>query len=157
MPDQPSPIPWRHRLRLSVRALIALVMAIGVFLGWYVRTVQVQQDAVAAIKKAGGAVAYDWEWGNHNPDIINPNGKPRAQDRIHRGCKNLVLVSERTCRPPTPIQTVSTGFSAKKVRDDVRCLTRGAGVSRNMISALRYDPCTKPGRLRAARIDFASN
>ena len=78
MPDQPLPMPWWHRLRLSVRALIALVMAIGVFLGWYVRTVQVQRDAVAAIKKAGGAVAYDWEWGNYNPDIIDSNGKPRA-------------------------------------------------------------------------------
>jgi hypothetical protein len=78
MPDQPLPMPWWHRLRLSVRALIALVMAIGVFLGWYVQAVQVQRDAVAAIKKAGGAVAYDWEWGNDNPDIINPNGKPRA-------------------------------------------------------------------------------
>ena len=56
MPDQPSAMHWWHRLRLSVRALIALVMAIGVFLGWYVRTVQVQRDAVAAIKRAGGAL-----------------------------------------------------------------------------------------------------
>ena len=33
---------------------------------------------MAAIKKAGGAVAYDWEWGNYNSDIIDPNGKPRT-------------------------------------------------------------------------------
>src|SRR4051812_36275389 len=70
---------WRgSRIRLSLRGLMALVMLFGIWMGWYVRRVQVQRDAVAAIKRAGGTVAYDWEWSHYNPDIINLNGKPRA-------------------------------------------------------------------------------
>ena len=82
MTDQPPRQPgWRlPRIRLSLRALMCLVLVFGCWVGWYVRTVQVQRDAVAAIKKAGGAVAYDWEWGNYNSDIIDPNGKPRRRD-----------------------------------------------------------------------------
>ena len=80
MPDQTEPRPgWRlPRIRLSVRALMLLILVFGCWLSWYVRRVQVQRDAVAAIKRAGGSVAYDWEWGNYNPDIIDPYGKPRA-------------------------------------------------------------------------------
>jgi len=62
MPAGPVLRPWRRYLRFSVRGLIVLVLVIGVGLGWMVRvvrTAQIQRDAVAAIKNAGGMVAYD--------------------------------------------------------------------------------------------------
>ena len=46
-----------------------MVLVIGGWLGWLVRRVQIQQNAVAAIKNAGGTVVYDLEWrnGGSNP------------------------------------------------------------------------------------------
>src|SRR4051794_16010484 len=52
------------RVQSSVRALMALVLALGVGLGWFVHRAQVQRDAVAAILRAGGRVSYDWQWNN---------------------------------------------------------------------------------------------
>jgi internalin A len=67
--------PWRRYLRFSVRALIVLVLLIGAGLGWLVHQAHVQRDAVAAIREAGGAVRYDWEWSNGNS---LPGGEPWA-------------------------------------------------------------------------------
>jgi hypothetical protein len=81
MTDQTGPRPWWHlsRVRLSLRALMFIVMVIAIWFGRYVISVRVQQDAVAAVRKVGGAVAYDWDWGSpYDPNIIFPNGKPRA-------------------------------------------------------------------------------
>ncbi len=64
---------WRRLLRFSVRGLIVLVLVIGVWLGWLVRNAWIQREPVAAIQKAGGNVAYDWEW-NNGPSISG--GKP---------------------------------------------------------------------------------
>jgi internalin A len=63
MPDQAKPVarPWQRFLRLSVRALIVVVLVIGAGLGWLVRSARIQRDAVAAITAAGGSVEYDWE------------------------------------------------------------------------------------------------
>jgi hypothetical protein len=57
---------WRHRLRISVRVLIALVLLIDGGLGWFVRDAQVQRDAVHVLRSApghgsSGHVLYDWE------------------------------------------------------------------------------------------------
>jgi hypothetical protein len=68
----------RRRFRLSVRATMAVVLAIAVGLGWYLHTVRTQQAAVRAIKEAGGSVSYDWEWGNYDPNISSTMGKSRA-------------------------------------------------------------------------------
>jgi hypothetical protein len=62
-------------VRFSVRALIVLVLLIGAGLGWLVRSAHVQRDAVAAIRRAGGSVSYDWEW-NNGKSV--PGGKPWA-------------------------------------------------------------------------------
>ena len=66
MSSQPNPVPrpWRRFLQFSVGGLIVLVIVIGAGLGWIVHQAHVQRDAVAAIKKAGGGIAYDWEWWN---------------------------------------------------------------------------------------------
>ncbi len=53
--------PWGSSLRFSVRGLIVVVLVIGGWMGWMVRCARIQREAVAAIKKAGGGVCYDWE------------------------------------------------------------------------------------------------
>jgi hypothetical protein len=81
MTDQTQPRPWWGfpRFRLSLRVVMLLVMVTAVCLGRYVVRVRVQRDAVAAIHRAGGSVAYDWEWGTpYNSQIIDANAKPRA-------------------------------------------------------------------------------
>jgi Leucine rich repeat len=59
--------------RLSVRSFILLVLVIGAGLGWIVRRAHFQRDVVAAIRKAGGDVCYDWRW--RDGHLIR-NGKP---------------------------------------------------------------------------------
>jgi hypothetical protein len=56
--------PWWARVRFRLRVLIVVVLAIGGSLGWIVNRARVQREAVAAIRRAGGFVAYDWEWQN---------------------------------------------------------------------------------------------
>jgi internalin A len=54
---------WSRFLpRLSVRALMVLVLAIGGGLGVMIQQARVQREAVAAIVRAGGTVGYDWQW-----------------------------------------------------------------------------------------------
>ncbi len=66
MIGQVKPIahPWQRFLRFSVRGLIVLVLVIGAWLGWLVRSARIQREAVAAIKQDGGRVSYEWELRN---------------------------------------------------------------------------------------------
>lgn len=73
--DHPPQKRWRNYLRLSLRALIVLVLVIGGSLGWVVHSARVQRDAVAAIRDLGGTVSYDWE---RKDGRSVPNGKPWA-------------------------------------------------------------------------------
>ena len=61
MPTEPVSLSWRRFLRFSLRGLIVLVLVIGVWVGWIVRSARIQRAAVAVITQAGGRVAYDWE------------------------------------------------------------------------------------------------
>ena len=63
MTEPQSPRPWWRKLRpsLSLRMLMAFVLAIGVGLGWVVHRARLQRQAVEAITKAGGRVFYDWQ------------------------------------------------------------------------------------------------
>ena len=59
------PIEWRwYRVRLSIRAMIVLVVVVGCALGWVVHRTRVQRDAVNAVMRVGGRgeVSYDWEY-----------------------------------------------------------------------------------------------
>ena len=58
MPADPVSRPWRRFLRFSVRGMIVLVLVVGGWLGWIVRSARIQREAVAAIEKAGGEVEY---------------------------------------------------------------------------------------------------
>ncbi len=71
--------PWRRFLRFSVRGLIVVVLVIGGWLGWIVRSARIQREAVAAITNAGGTVTYNWEWKNGKS---TPGGKPWAPKRL---------------------------------------------------------------------------
>jgi hypothetical protein len=53
--------PWLRLMRISVRGLSAFVLLLGVWLGWLVRSAEIQRDAVTAIERAGGIVRYDWQ------------------------------------------------------------------------------------------------
>ena len=63
MTDRPKPIAgrWKSHIRLLLQVLAVLVVAIGGWTGWILYTARVQNDAVAAIERAGGVVGYDWE------------------------------------------------------------------------------------------------
>jgi internalin A len=71
--EKARPRPWWTYLRLSLRGLIVLVLVIGGGLGWIVNRAKVQRDAVAAIKRAGGEVFYEWDM---KGGMEIPNGKP---------------------------------------------------------------------------------
>lgn len=60
-PDQHRTRSWLHRppVRLSVRALMTIVLISGSGLGWIAYRARVQREAVAAIEGAGGQVFYD--------------------------------------------------------------------------------------------------
>lgn len=50
----------RRLVRLSVRALMAVVLVVGGGLGWMAERARVQRDAASAIVRAGGSVSYSW-------------------------------------------------------------------------------------------------
>jgi internalin A len=60
MSTGPVSRPWRRFLRFSVRGMIVVVLLMGGWLGWIVRSARIQREAVAAIESAGGHVWYDW-------------------------------------------------------------------------------------------------
>jgi hypothetical protein len=64
--------------------LMLLVLVFGCWLGWYVGSVREQQRAVDAIKRAGGVVSYDWNWGNYNPDLLDFSGRRRPSKWLLR-------------------------------------------------------------------------
>lgn len=53
--------PWWNYLRISVRALIVVILAVGCCLGWFVRSARNQRDAVAALGRTRSGVFYDWQ------------------------------------------------------------------------------------------------
>jgi hypothetical protein len=77
MPVQPIPKSSRRWFRFSVRGLIVLVLVIGGWLGWMVRSANVQREAITMIKRAGGLVQYDWELYR---GLTIPGAKPPAPD-----------------------------------------------------------------------------
>ena len=109
MIDEPRPrTRWRlPRVRVSVRALMGVVLVLGVVLGSYVRSVQIQRAAVAAIRRAGGSFAYDWQWGPRKPDMFIYTGKPLCTEWLAKVVPadyvaNVVLVDLNARRANRP-------------------------------------------------------
>jgi hypothetical protein len=66
---------------LSVRGLMLLVLVMGGSLGWYIRDVRLQRAAVAAVERARGRVAYEWQYKGDEPDA---RGEPWAPDWLRK-------------------------------------------------------------------------
>jgi hypothetical protein len=79
MPTGDNALARRRYLRFSVRGLILVVLAMGVWLGWLVRSARIQREAVAAITKAGASVEYNRGW--TSGDYI-PGRKPSKPGRL---------------------------------------------------------------------------
>lgn len=60
------------RPRFTLRVTIALILAIGVALGWIAHRARVQREAVEAIIRAGGEVTYDYQVPNYNAGPRGP-------------------------------------------------------------------------------------
>ena len=81
---------WPERyLRLSVRAMIGLILLLALGFGWIANRAGVQREAVAAIERAGGKVWYQWEWLDDDADRrasrIGPNGSSMPSVSITSG------------------------------------------------------------------------
>jgi hypothetical protein len=63
--------------------MMTLVLILGGGFGFLVQRAHRQRDAVAAIRKAGGDVTYDWEWkdGQYYP-VRNPGWLARTAERL---------------------------------------------------------------------------
>jgi hypothetical protein len=72
-PCEPLTSPRRSWARTSVRGLLALVFLVASILGWLMHYVHIQQEAVAAIERAGGGVIYRCNWKNGR---FRPSLKP---------------------------------------------------------------------------------
>ena len=70
--SESNPHRRRRYPRFSVRVLIVLVLLVGAWLGWIVRSARIQREAVAAIRRAGGSLAYEWEWDLHHANTLCP-------------------------------------------------------------------------------------
>jgi hypothetical protein len=77
----------RKRLRLSLGAMMIIVLGIGGILGWVVHRAHVQRDAVAAIttlrRNTRGSVYYDWQFvaGQGDKDA-KPRGPKWMRDAL---------------------------------------------------------------------------
>src|SRR5262249_17953896 len=69
--------PWRRFLRFSVRGGVVVVLVIGGWLGWIVRSAGIQREAVEEIEKTAAGVRYHWEWKNDSWDPSVPIWAPK--------------------------------------------------------------------------------
>ena len=78
----PSPNP-RRWFRISLRALMALVLVVGGLAGWMAQAIRTQRAAVAAVERDGGYFRYDWrsDPGPGGPGTAEEPGAPRWRRR----------------------------------------------------------------------------
>jgi Leucine-rich repeat (LRR) protein len=104
MTDRP---PRRGRRRVS-KEFWMLMGAILVALGWFVwvsRLAMVQHDCVAAIRRSGGRLYYDWEWASGRP-------LPGAQPPWLNG-----LMNRFPCAPDYSASIVCVSFAGTRSAD----------------------------------------
>ena len=71
----------RKRLVLSLRSAMLLVLLSGLWLGWKVNRANDQRRAVAAIRRAGGGISYDYQFAV-SKGYRNPNARPSGALRL---------------------------------------------------------------------------
>ncbi len=62
-----GPALYRCWFRISLRALMVLVLIVGGLIGWMAHTIRTQRQAVAAVRAADALVFYDWQIGDIAP------------------------------------------------------------------------------------------
>ncbi|MGO9464777.1 MAG: hypothetical protein ACLQVF_11580 [Isosphaeraceae bacterium] len=157
-----APPSSRRRFVLSLRALLILVLVLGAWLGWFVRNARIQHDAVAAVQRAGGSVAYDIDWRNEG---FNPYARPWTPMRLldgklwgtkwlidHLGIDKVSLLKlAQTCAAcvkslDDPRLTAFSAGDRQALKD--RCADRGiAALSRAVELGLRSVPHLEDYRL----------
>jgi hypothetical protein len=80
--DIPPRLGQRLRVRLSIRTLMLLVLVVGCGLGWLIHRANLQRDAVATIKRAGGQVRYDWQFKDGRMVANGAPGGPKWLEQI---------------------------------------------------------------------------
>jgi hypothetical protein len=68
----------RRLFQFRLRTLLLAVLALSLALGWYVRRVELQRQAVAAVRSAGGDVFYDYELSAGKLDFQKKSPVPQA-------------------------------------------------------------------------------
>lgn len=71
----------RHRLKVSLRATMLVILLVGIWLGWQVNKAREQRGAVAAVQRYGGWVHYDYEFINNK---LTSGRSPRAPRWLRR-------------------------------------------------------------------------
>jgi hypothetical protein len=66
---------WRNWARFTLGRQLALVLVLGVWLGWFARNARVEHEVVAAIERNGGDAYYDWQIRRGRAD---PQARPWA-------------------------------------------------------------------------------
>ena len=69
--------PVRKGFVLSLRSAMLLVLLSGLWMGWRVNRANDQRRAVAAIRRAGGGISYDYQF-SVSKAYRNPNARPWA-------------------------------------------------------------------------------
>ena len=77
MPVRP-PSFLRRLFQFRLRTLLLAVLVLSLALGWYVRRVELQRQAVAAVRSAGGDVFYDYELSAGKLDFQTKSSIPQA-------------------------------------------------------------------------------
>jgi hypothetical protein len=157
----------RWRLRLSVRALMALVLVIACGLGWITNRGRVQQNAVDAIRAAGGSAYYSWEL-TELSDASWYGGESPEPDWLirHLGPEYLDSISQVMFIPPVDYLPSETNGEPTLVRDgDVflaalgmlpnvqRLLLAQASITATGLADLRKVSNLRELTLRDCRID----
>lgn len=106
--EEPRSRSLRQRLRMSVRGLMILVLALAAWLGWIAYRARVQHDAVAAIRRSGGYVAYDGEASDSGQSASGGLARPkRLVDLI--GVDYRRNVAEVTLQQATDADLIPVG------------------------------------------------
>ena len=66
-------------LRLSLRATILLVLVIGGWSGWFIRSARLQREAAAAVERGGGNVQFNWQFKDGQAIPYKEQTPPRPQ------------------------------------------------------------------------------
>ena len=63
----PLKVAPRRRMRVSLRVMMLAILCLAVFLGWQVNKARQQREAVAAVRRHGGWVYYDFQMVDDKP------------------------------------------------------------------------------------------